>query len=98
MIYTPLSKWSTNYNLAKMGLKFGNLMKMSGITFFRLSPYEQKAFAGAIDGAGRMIKRGLSNFLMIAPFFMGGYLIRAWADAENYNLHRKDPRDYENDT
>ncbi|CAK9826135.1 Cytochrome b-c1 complex subunit 8 [Anthophora retusa] len=81
-----------------MGLKFGNLIKMSGVTFFRLSPYEQKAFAGAVDGAGRMIKRGLTNFVQIAPIFIGGYMIRAWADEENYKLHRKNPKDYENDT
>lgn len=42
-------------NTIKMGKQFGNLAKITGITYFRLSPHEQKAFSG-------MIKEGLPNF------------------------------------
>lgn len=50
-----------------MGLKFGNLKKLSGITFFRLSPYEQRAFAGVGEATGRMIKRLRSTILTAGP-------------------------------
>lgn len=50
-----------------MGLKFGNLKKLSGITFFRLSPYEQRAFAGVGEATGRMMKRLKSYILTAGP-------------------------------
>lgn len=50
-----------------MGLKFGNLKKLSGITFFRLSPYEQRAFAGVGEATGRMIKCLRSTILTAGP-------------------------------
>ncbi|XP_017876776.1 cytochrome b-c1 complex subunit 8 [Ceratina calcarata] len=80
-----------------MGLHFGNLAKVTGITYFRLSPYEQRAFAGLLDGSGRWVKRMRSGFLRAAPFFMGTYMAQAWATETNHKLHRKDPKDYEND-
>ncbi|KOC59830.1 Cytochrome b-c1 complex subunit 8 [Habropoda laboriosa] len=80
-----------------MGLKFGNLKRMSGITYFRLSPYEQKAFTGIVDGVNRMAFRAMSHFLRIGPFFLGGYMLREWACEENYKMHRKNPEDYAND-
>ncbi|XP_006615261.1 cytochrome b-c1 complex subunit 8 [Apis laboriosa] len=80
-----------------MGLKFGNLKKLSGITFFRLSPHEQRAFAGVGEATGRMIKRLRSNILVAGPFFLLSYVIMEWATEENHKMHRKNPKDYEND-
>ncbi|OAD55450.1 Cytochrome b-c1 complex subunit 8 [Eufriesea mexicana] len=69
-----------------MGLDFGNLARISGITFFRLSPHEQRAFAGMNDlGVGLM------------KVFMISFIIMNWAHEENRKLYRKNPKDYEND-
>ncbi|KOX73731.1 Cytochrome b-c1 complex subunit 8 [Melipona quadrifasciata] len=81
-----------------MGKKFGELERVTGVTFFRLSPYEQSPFAGIGEGLGRFIRRCRSYVLRIGPFFLSTYLIMEWATEENYKLHRKNPKDYENDT
>ena len=39
-----------------MGKHFGELMRLRGIITFKLSPHEQKAFAGAIS-------QGFPNFI-----------------------------------
>lgn len=50
-----------------MGKHFGNLAYIRGIIYFRLSSYEQRAYAGALT-------KGLPNFvprtLMTLPFWM----------------------------
>ncbi|KAF3419969.1 hypothetical protein E2986_14094 [Frieseomelitta varia] len=81
-----------------MGKKFGQLERITGVTFFRLSPYEQSPFAGTGEALGRFIRKCRSYILHIAPFFLVSYVIMEWADEENKKLHRKNPKDYENDT
>ncbi|XP_076176234.1 ubiquinol-cytochrome c reductase ubiquinone-binding protein [Ptiloglossa arizonensis] len=82
-----------------MGKKFGNLAYISGITYFRISPYEQRAFAGMIkDGVPNMIRRINASILRSTPFFLMTYLVMEWANEEYHSLHRKNPKDYENDT
>ncbi|XP_017759749.1 PREDICTED: cytochrome b-c1 complex subunit 8 [Eufriesea mexicana] len=80
-----------------MGLDFGNLARISGITFFRLSPHEQRAFAGMNDLGVGLMKGFRKNFLRIAPMFMISFIIMNWAHEENRKLYRKNPKDYEND-
>jgi len=51
-----------------MGKQFGNLYKINGIVYFRLSPYEQKAFKGLIsEGVPNTIRRFQSSVLRVAP-------------------------------
>ncbi|XP_020290638.1 cytochrome b-c1 complex subunit 8-like [Pseudomyrmex gracilis] len=81
-----------------MGKQFGNLAKINGIVYFRLSPYEQKAFKGMIsEGVPNLIRRINDRVFRIAPFFMCTYLIISWAKEKNKSLSRKNPKDYEND-
>lgn len=50
------------------GLHFGNLAKIRGIVYFRLSPYEQKAFGGVIDhGVPNIIRRMREQVLRVVP-------------------------------
>ncbi|TGZ51077.1 cytochrome b-c1 complex subunit 8 [Temnothorax curvispinosus] len=82
-----------------MGKEFGNLAKINGIVFFRLSPYEQKAFKGIIsEGVPNTIRRIRGSIFRVAPFFMFTYLLVNWAKEKNLALSRKNPKDYENDT
>ncbi|XP_032673467.1 cytochrome b-c1 complex subunit 8 [Odontomachus brunneus] len=82
-----------------MGKHWGNLAKISGIVYFRLSPYEQKAFKGMIsEGVPNMVRRFQGSVFRIAPFFMGTYLIMSWATETNKAISRKNPKDFENDT
>ncbi|KAL0125078.1 hypothetical protein PUN28_004313 [Cardiocondyla obscurior] len=82
-----------------MGKQFGNLAKVSGIVFFRLSPYEQKAFGGIFkEGIPNTIRRFQSNVFYVVPPFMLTYLVLSWAKEKNHALSRKNPKDYENDT
>ncbi|XP_043253179.1 cytochrome b-c1 complex subunit 8 [Colletes gigas] len=81
-----------------MGKMFGNLAKIRGVTYFRLSPHEQKAFAGVIShGVPNMLRRINENILTVTPFFIATYLIMTWADEANHAMHRKDPKQFEND-
>ncbi|XP_003702262.1 ubiquinol-cytochrome c reductase ubiquinone-binding protein [Megachile rotundata] len=74
-----------------MGLQFGNLAKISRITFFRLSPYEQNPFAGMIsDGLPNFVRRAQEILLKAGPMFLGSYMLMEWADAENHKMHRKE--------
>ncbi|XP_011874764.1 PREDICTED: cytochrome b-c1 complex subunit 8-like [Vollenhovia emeryi] len=82
-----------------MGKQFGNLAKINGIVYFRLSPYEQKAFGGMIsEGIPNTIRRIHSSIFRVAPFFMFSYLLVNWANEQNNIISRKNPKDYENDT
>ncbi|XP_011687256.1 PREDICTED: cytochrome b-c1 complex subunit 8-like [Wasmannia auropunctata] len=82
-----------------MGKQFGNLAKINGVVFFRLSPYEQKAFKGIIsEGVPNTIRRIQGSIFRVTPFFIFSYLLVNWAKEENHALSRKNPKDYENDT
>lgn len=62
-----------------MGLRFGNLYKLRGIVYFRLSPHEQKAFKGFIsEGAPNIVRRFHSSVYRYLP----GILIYL---PDNYN-------------
>lgn len=51
-----------------MGKQFGNLAKINGVVYFRLSPYEQKAFKGIIsEGVPNLIRRINDRVFRIAP-------------------------------
>ena len=51
-----------------MHLGFGNLAKIRGIVYFRLSAHEQKAFAGAIShGVPNMIRRFKESVFKVVP-------------------------------
>ncbi|XP_076235747.1 ubiquinol-cytochrome c reductase ubiquinone-binding protein isoform X2 [Calliopsis andreniformis] len=86
-------------NPFKMGKTWGNLAKLSGITYFRISPHEQKAFGGMIKhGVPNLVRRFNGSVLRVAPWFLGSYMIMEWAEEEFKESHRKNPKDYENDT
>ncbi|XP_076235748.1 ubiquinol-cytochrome c reductase ubiquinone-binding protein isoform X3 [Calliopsis andreniformis] len=88
-----------NNNPFKMGKTWGNLAKLSGITYFRISPHEQKAFGGMIKhGVPNLVRRFNGSVLRVAPWFLGSYMIMEWAEEEFKESHRKNPKDYENDT
>ncbi|EZA47420.1 hypothetical protein DMN91_004935 [Ooceraea biroi] len=81
-----------------MGKEFGNLAKINGIAYFRLSPYEQKAFKGMItESVPNLIRRFQGSVFRVAPFFMFSYLLISWSKEQNEAISRKNPKDYEND-
>ncbi|XP_015510144.1 cytochrome b-c1 complex subunit 8 [Neodiprion pinetum] len=81
-----------------MGKVFGNLYKLRGIIYYRLSPYEQRAFAGAIShGVPNVFRRIKENLFTMGPPFLIAYLVYDWAEKEHARLQRKNPKDYEND-
>lgn len=52
----------------KMGQHFGELAKVSGIVIHKLSPFEQKAFAGALSkGIPNTFRRFRSQVFRVAP-------------------------------
>lgn len=51
-----------------MGKHFGELAKIRGIITYKLSPHEQRAYAGAIkNGVPNMIRRFRENVFRVAP-------------------------------
>lgn len=50
------------------GQHFGNLARINRIAVYKLSPFEQKAFAGAIShGVPNMVRRFTSSIVYVAP-------------------------------
>ncbi|XP_023026043.1 cytochrome b-c1 complex subunit 8 [Leptinotarsa decemlineata] len=81
-----------------MGHGFGQLFKLRGIITYRISPFEQKAFAGVIShGFPNTIRRISENILYIVPPLGLAYLIYDQAEKEHHRLMLKNPADYEND-
>lgn len=59
--------------------------KQKGITTYQLSPFRQRAFAGALHGAVfNTFRRTRNQFLYFAPPFIVGYYIYTWA-GERYD-------------
>ena len=51
-----------------LGAHFGNLAKVHGIVTYKISPFEQKAFAGAISqGLPNIVRRIRSNIFRVTP-------------------------------
>ncbi|XP_034481191.1 cytochrome b-c1 complex subunit 8 [Drosophila innubila] len=80
------------------GAHFGNLAKVHGIVTYKLSPFEQRAFAGAIsNGLPNIVRRVRSNIFRVVPPFILGYLIYDLTERKHSALARKNPADYAND-
>ncbi|XP_015910180.1 cytochrome b-c1 complex subunit 8 [Parasteatoda tepidariorum] len=81
-----------------MGQHWGELAKIRRVVHFRISPYEQKIFAGFFSkGIPNLARRFRSQVFYVAPPFIMGYLIYDWANKYHAELQRKNPKDYEND-
>ncbi|XP_037032125.1 cytochrome b-c1 complex subunit 8 [Bradysia coprophila] len=81
-----------------MGKEFGHLAKVYGIVTYKLSPFEQRAFAGAISkGVPNMFRRFRSNVFTVAPPFIIGYLVYDYVESLHTKLTRKNPADFADD-
>jgi len=81
-----------------MGLGFGQLAKIRGIIYYKLSPFEQRAFAGVISkGVPNTLRRISENFFRVAPPFVLSYIVYTETEKEHHRMMRKNPADYEND-
>nr|XP_053649592.1 cytochrome b-c1 complex subunit 8-like [Cherax quadricarinatus] len=81
-----------------MGKGFGELAHLRGIIKYSLSPFEQRAFAGAITyGIPNMFRRFRSQVFRVAPPFIVAYMVYTSVEAKHEQLMRKNPADYEND-
>lgn len=50
------------------GKHFGELFKLRNIIYYRLSPFEQRAFAGAIkQGVPNILRRFRENVFVVVP-------------------------------
>merc|ERR1712121_379313 len=82
-----------------MGLKWGNMQSnIRGLVMYQLSPYEQKAFAGAFTkGLPNTVRRVKGQMFRVCPPFIGAYMVYIWANKEHARLERKNPADYEDE-
>ncbi|XP_022914600.1 cytochrome b-c1 complex subunit 8 [Onthophagus taurus] len=81
-----------------MGHGFGELYKLRGIIMYRLSPFEQKAFAKLVSHAiPNTVRRITDSVLYVVPPFVLGYLVYNYGETTHEKLKRKNPADYEND-
>lgn len=77
---------------------FGQLARVSGIAVYKLSPFEQRAFANAWSkGIPNMGRRFMSNVFTVAPPFMVAYAIFTFCEDLHHKYGRKNPKDFEND-
>lgn len=78
-----------------MGKHFGELAFIRGIVYYKLSPHEQKPFAGALKyGIPNFVTRASPNWMYYVPPFIIGYLIYKTCEEIHYQDHRKNPKDY----
>ncbi|XP_055692071.1 cytochrome b-c1 complex subunit 8 isoform X2 [Lutzomyia longipalpis] len=81
-----------------MGKHFGELAKVRGIVTYKLSPFEQRAFAGVIShGIPNTLRRIRSSIFRVVPPFIIGYIVYDAVESRHTQLSRKNPKDYEND-
>ncbi|XP_013134718.1 PREDICTED: cytochrome b-c1 complex subunit 8 [Papilio polytes] len=81
-----------------MGKHFGELAKIRGLITYKLSPHEQRAYAGAIsNGLPNIFRRFRENIFRVAPPFIVAYLVYEGVDREHHRRTRKNPADFEND-
>ncbi|XP_066590136.1 cytochrome b-c1 complex subunit 8 [Prorops nasuta] len=81
-----------------MGHQFGHLYKIRRIVYFRLSPYEQKAFPNIVESAAALLQRAINQLgLNTIPFILT-YGIIKYGNEANVAHNRKNPKDYENDS
>lgn len=81
-----------------MGKHFGELMRLRGIITFKLSPHEQKAFAGAISqGVPNTIRRIATEAPFLAIPLGLCYLVYDQTEKEHTRLLRKNPAEFAND-
>ncbi|GLV35532.1 Ubiquinol-cytochrome c reductase ubiquinone-binding protein [Carabus blaptoides fortunei] len=71
---------------------------MRGIVSYRLSPFEQKAFAGLFSkGFPNVVRRFRESVFRVAPPFIIGYLVYDQTEKLHSQMMRKNPADFEND-
>ncbi|XP_046993664.1 cytochrome b-c1 complex subunit 8 [Schistocerca americana] len=81
-----------------MGKHFGELAKVRGIIHYRLSPFEQRAFAGILSGGlPNLFNRIRDNIFRVAPPFIIGYLVYDFVEKKHLETLKKNPADFEND-
>jgi len=81
-----------------MAKGFGELAKVRGIVQFRLSPHEQRAFAGAISqGVPNVFRRIRSEIFFVATPLLLCYLVYDQTEKKHTELLRKNPADFEHE-
>nr|CAD7202733.1 unnamed protein product [Timema douglasi]CAD7263579.1 unnamed protein product [Timema shepardi]CAD7410523.1 unnamed protein product [Timema poppensis] len=81
-----------------MGKHFGELAYLRGIVQYKLSPFEQRAFAGAFTkGLWNIPVRIRASIFRVAPPFILGYLVYSTVERKHEQLMRKNPDDFKDD-
>merc|ERR1711893_57843 len=84
---------------SNMGRSFGNLgIRVRGTVSYTLSPYEQKAFAGAFSkGIPNMIRRFSRKVGLVATPMVLTYLYYDYINKTAIAMNRKDPAEFKDD-
>ncbi|XP_028037604.1 cytochrome b-c1 complex subunit 8-like [Bombyx mandarina] len=78
-----------------MGKHFGELGFIRGIVYYKMSPHEQKAYAGAITkGIPNFVTRMLATIAYWLPPAIIGTCIYKYVEEAHHASLRKDPRDF----
>lgn len=79
--------------------KWGAVLRdMRYVAQYRLSPYEQRVFAGFFsDGAPNLVRRFFDQVYFVLPGFLGFVGVYYWMEKKYYEVNRKNPKDYENE-
>lgn len=76
-----------------MGKTFGDLYYIRNIVYFKVSSYEQRAFANFWRESIRNIFNEVKTHApFIVPPFTTAYLAVQWGEAERERMIRKDPK------
>ena len=80
-----------------MGRKFGKVINgMRHVVQYKVSPYEQRAFAGFFaDGAPNLVRRFFDQVFFVLPGGLAFTGVYYWMEKKYHHVCRKDPRDFE---
>lgn len=82
----------------RLAQHFGTLTKARGLVVHTLSPFEQRAFAGAISkGIPNLFRRMREEVFYVVPPFILGYAAYNYVESLHTSYTRKNPKDFEND-
>lgn len=80
-----------------MGHGFGHLYRGLRIITISLSPFEQRAYAGALTkGIPRTLQRSTELIYILPPFILG-YLLHLAVESAHKKKMRKKPGEFDND-
>merc|ERR1712024_239824 len=83
----------------RMGMKFGQMSTIRGVTKYQISPFEQKVFGGFfVKSTVNVLWLMRRNIFYFGPPLVITYYTYIWVEGEHDRLQRKQPGEFDHET